>query len=214
VQETCSCGTQLVENALFCHRCGKAQRELIAVDETAPVVLEAPAPVLAPPAAAPLPVTFSNTLALRICFMVASVASVLDAMPAVQFLCILWSAGAGFAAVVLYRRATGQPMNVRNGVRMGWIAGVLNSLILTILVTISIASSSAELNAAFREQVRLKAPNDPAAMAMVDNPYVLATGIIMMLFFLFVLITGACVAGGALSAKMIRDDRAPGHEPR
>jgi hypothetical protein len=128
-------------------------------------------------------------------------------MPAVQFLCILWSAGAGFAAVVLYRRATGQPINLRNGVRMGWIAGVLNSLILTILVTISIASSSAELNAAFREQVRLKAPNDPAAMALVENPYFLATAIIMMLFFLFIFVTGACVAGGALGAKMVRDER-------
>ena len=135
-------------------------------------------------------------------------------MPALQLLCILWSVGAGFLAVVLYRRATGQPMNIRNGVRMGWIAGVLNSLILTILFTISVASNSAELNALFREQVRLKAANDPAAMAMVENPYFLATGIIMMLFFMFLFITGACVAGGALSAKIIRDDRAPGHQPR
>ncbi len=196
-----------MENALFCHRCGKAQRELIVDDEPAPFILATSVPVPVAAAGAPLPVTFSNTLALRICFLVASVASVLDAMPAVQFLCILWSAGAGFAAVVLYRRATGQPINLRNGVRMGWIAGVLNSLILTILVTISIASSSAELNAAFREQVRLKAPNDPAAMALVENPYFLATAIIMMLFFLFIFVTGACVAGGALGAKMVRDER-------
>jgi hypothetical protein len=97
---------------------------------------------------------------------------------------------------------------------MGWITGVLNSLILTILTTISVASNSAELNAAFREQVRTKAPNDPAALAMVDNPYVLAIGIVFMLFLIFVFVTGACVGGGALGARILREDRQPGHQPR
>jgi hypothetical protein len=203
-----------VENALFCHRCGKAQRELFSdEDGPAPVVAE-PVPVIAAAIASPLPVSFSNTLALRLCFLIASVASVLDSIPAVQLLCIVWSVGAGFLAVMLYRRATGQAISMRNGVRMGWITGVLNSLILTVLTTISVASNSAELNAAFHEQVRLKAPNDPAALAVIENPYFLATGIIMMLFFMFVLVTGACIAGGALGARMVRDDRAPGHQPR
>ncbi len=173
-----------------------------------------PVPVIAAAIASPLPVSFSNTLALRLCFLIASVASVLDSIPAVQLLCIVWSVGAGFLAVMLYRRATGQAISMRNGVRMGWITGVLNSLILTVLTTISVASNSAELNAAFHEQVRLKAPNDPAALAVIENPYFLATGIIMMLFFMFVLVTGACIAGGALGARMVRDDRAPGHQPR
>jgi hypothetical protein len=160
------------------------------------------------------PIAFSNSLAVRLCFLVASVASVLDAMPIVQLFCVVWSVTAGFVAVVLYRRATGIPLNVRDGAKMGWITGVLNSLILTILTTISVASNSAELNAAFREQVRTKAPNDPAALAMVDNPYVLATGIVLMLFLIFVFVTGACVAGGALGARILREDPQPGHQPR
>ncbi len=202
-----------MENALFCHRCGKAQRELIAYSEPAPVIeTAAPSPPIA--IAAPLPISFGNSLVVRLCFLVASVASVLDAMPAVQLLCVLWSVGAGFFAVMLYRRATGRAMNVRDGARMGWITGVLNSLILTILTTISVASNSAELNAVFREQVRLKASNDAATLALIDNPYFLATGIVVMLFMIFVVITGACVAGGALGARTIRADRAPGHQPR
>jgi hypothetical protein len=202
----------LVEDALFCHRCGKAQRELISAvpeDHVAAPVLPPPPSVIIPPA-----VGFSNSLAVRMCFLVASVASVLDAMPVLQLFCIIWSVTAGFVAVVLYRRATGIPLNIREGARMGWITGVLNSLILTVLTTISVASNSAELNAAFREQVRAKAPNDPAAMAMLENPYVLAVGIVFMLFLIFVFVTGACVAGGALGARILRDDRAPGHQPR
>jgi hypothetical protein len=201
-----------VEDALFCHRCGKAQRELISAGVDEPVAI----PVLPPPPMAmlPPPIAFSNSLAVRLCFLVASVASVLDAMPIIQLFCIIWSVTAGFVAVVLYRRATGIPLNVRDGAKMGWITGVLNSLILTILTTISVASNSAELNAAFREQVRTKAPNDPAALAMVDNPYVLATGIVFMLVLIFVFVTGACVAGGALGARILKEDRQPGHQPR
>jgi hypothetical protein len=162
----------------------------------------------------PPPVGFSNSLAVRLSFLVASVASVLDAMPIIQLFFVIWSVTAGFVAVVLYRRATGIALNVRDGAKMGWITGIFNSLILTVLTTISVASKSAELNAAFRERVRAKAPNDPAALAMVDNPYVLATGIVFMLFLIFVFVTGACVAGGALGARVLREDRQPDHQPR
>ncbi len=157
----------------------------------------------------PPPIAFSNRLAVRLCFLVASVASVLDAMPIIQLFCVVWSVTAGFVAVVLYRRATGIPLHVREGAKMGWITGILNSLILTILTTISVASNSAELNAAFREQVRTKAPNDPAALAMVDNPYVLATGIVFMLFLIFVFVTGACVGGGNGARGSYFEGRSP-----
>lgn len=164
--------------------------------------------------AVPLPIGFSNRLAVRFCFLVASVASVLDAMPGVQLLGVVWSICAGFIAVVLYRKVTGQAMNVREGAKMGWICGVLNSLILTVLTTISVAANSAELNAVFKEQVRLKAPDDPAALALVDNPYFLAAGILTMLFFVFVVVSASSMLGGVLAAKSARDHRAPGSQPR
>jgi hypothetical protein len=135
-------------------------------------------------------------------------------MPVIQLFCIIWSVAGGFIAVVLYRRATGISLNVRDGAKIGWITGALNSLILTVLTTISMVSNSAELNAAFREQVRAKAPTDPTALAMVDNPYFLGIAIFFMLFLIFVFVTGACVGGGALGARILRDDRQPGHQSR
>jgi hypothetical protein len=75
-------------------------------------------------------------------------------------------------------------------------------------------SNSAELSAAFREQVRTKAANDPAALAMVDNPYFLVSAILFMLFLIFLFVTISSVAGGALGARVIREDRAPGTQPR
>lgn len=205
----------MVEDALFCHRCGKAQRNLIEAEDPTSAADSIPvSAMVAPAVSVAVPVGFSNSVAVRLCFLVASVASVLDAMPAVQLLCVVWSICAGFIAVMLYRRATGRAMNIRDGAKMGWMTGVLNSLILTVLMTISIASNSAELSAALREQMRMKAPNDAATRALLDNPYVLASGILLTLLVIFIIITGACVAGGALGARTLRDNRAPDHQPR
>jgi hypothetical protein len=198
----------LVEDALFCHRCGKAQRELLAG------VTEEPVVILPPPPAVPVPpaITFSNGLAVRLCFLVASVASVLDAMPVLQLFCIIWSATAGFVAVVLYRRVTGITLSIRDGARLGWITGVLNSLILCVLTTITIVTDSTDFRATLREQARSQ--TDPATLALLDSPYTLAIALIFILFFLFVFLSAASVAGGALSARILRDDRAPGRQPR
>jgi hypothetical protein len=203
-----------VEDALFCHRCGKAQRDLIAAtpEDQEPVAVPVPPP---PPSIIVLPpVGFGNSLAVRLCFLVASVASVLDAMPILKLFFIIWSVVAGFVAVVLYRRATGLPLSIRDGARMGWITGVLNSLIITVLTTVSVASDPSDMQKALREQVRTAAANDPNALSMVESPYFLATVILFGLLLLFVFISGASVAGGALSARILRDDRAPGHQPR
>jgi hypothetical protein len=203
----------LVEDALFCHKCGKAQRELLFAAADEPVAFRVPPP---PPPSAILPpaIGFHNSLAVRLSFLVASVASVLDAMPIMMLFFVIWSVTAGFVAVVLYRRATGLALNIRDGAKLGWITGVLNSLILTVLFTISVASSSTEINAALREQVRTQANNNPAMLTMVDSPYFLASMILFGLFMLFIGISVACVAGGALGARILRDDRAPGHQPR
>jgi hypothetical protein len=56
--------------------------------------------------------------------------------------------------------------------------------------------------------------NDPAALAMVDSPYFLAGVVIFGLLFIFVFVSGASVAGGALGARILRDNRAPGTQPR
>src|SRR5690349_539348 len=65
VPQFCTCGTQLVEDARFCHKCAKPTR-----DE--PVFVEEPAPVaefVAPPPPLPVeppPIGLKNGLAIRI----------------------------------------------------------------------------------------------------------------------------------------------------
>lgn len=204
----------MVEDALFCHRCGKAQRELLAAD---PVYEEPAAAVNVEPAAPPpplaalagLPVTFRNTVAVRIGFLVASVASLLDFVPGLNWLFVIWSVCAGFLAVFLYRRTTGQSLTMRNGARLGWIAGVMNSLIVIVLFTISIVASAGEITSALRDQIRSMAPNDSNALALVDSPYALVTIILMTLVMLFLIFTCASIAGGVLGARITREDHAP-----
>jgi NADH:ubiquinone oxidoreductase subunit 6 (subunit J) len=216
VLEKCSCGTVLVENALFCHRCGKAQRELIPGQDTPAADEIAPQEILAPPPSAVVapPINFSNNLAVRLAFLMASVASVLDQLPVLGFFSVIWAICAGFAAVRFYRRASGRSLTVREGAKMGWITGVFNSLIFTVLTSLSIAADSADFNAQFHQQIRQKAQSDPALLAVLDNPYMMAIMILMILFLVFIFVAGACVGGGALAARVARDDRAPGHQPR
>ena len=156
-----------------------------------------------------MPVSFRNTIAVRIGFLVASVASVLDFVPGLNWLFIIWSVCAGFLAVFLYRRTTGQSLSIRGGAKMGWIAGVMNSLIVIVLFTVSIVASAGEITTALRDQIRSMAPNDSNAMSLVDSPYALASIILMTLVMLFLIFTCASIAGGALGARITRED----HEP-
>ncbi len=212
----CSCGTQLVEGAVFCHRCGKPTRELVpqeeTVEEAVPVVAE-----VVPPASGALPktvpVSFHNIVAVRIGLLVASVASMLDALPFIDMLFVVWSAAAGFAAVWLYRRSTGQVLSVRSGARMGWITGVLNSVIVMVLLTLTFAASSTDITASMRQQLTATVNQDPAkfakAMPFIQSPYVIAICILVGLAFIFLVFTAACVAGGALGAHFTRKDSPP-----
>ena len=65
--EFCTCGAQLPPDALFCHKCGKPQRELIAPEFHVPEHAEfAPPPAAPPLSPEALPMNFRNPVALRI----------------------------------------------------------------------------------------------------------------------------------------------------
>src|SRR4051794_25810245 len=100
--EFCSCGAQLPPDALFCHKCGKAQRDIV-VPETIPQVEEVAPPVAARPAAVPL--NFHNPQAIRVALGAAAAAALLSIIPYVNVVCWLAS---GYFAVSFYRRRTGQ----------------------------------------------------------------------------------------------------------
>src|SRR3954454_5947355 len=102
--EFCTCGAQLAPDSLFCHKCGKPQREVGAA-ETEPENSAEVIPPAAVPAAAPQPqppaINFHNLVAVRIAFVVAPVAFLLSGIPALNV--VLWLA-AGFLAVLFHGR--------------------------------------------------------------------------------------------------------------
>ena len=204
--EFCTCGAQLAPDSLFCHKCGKPQREVVAAEpepETSAEVIPPP-PV---PAAAPQPqppaINFHNLVAVRIAFVVAPVAFLVSWIPALNV--VLWLA-AGFLAVLFHGRRTGVLLNVRAGVRLGWITGVFMFAITTVIFTLTVVPMAANggIAAIFRQQ--LKNPTDPnvqEALRMLETAPGLFAILLVMLFMLFVFITLLSMAGGALGAKFV-----------
>src|SRR5258708_956023 len=103
VPDYCTCGTKLVEDARFCHRCGRPTFE--------PEVAEPPPPMPQPTLQAKLaqlPVSFSNPIALRVSFLMSLAIMFLDMIPFLNILFVVWWLGAGWCGVILYRRLTGR----------------------------------------------------------------------------------------------------------
>src|ERR1039458_4932835 len=121
--DSCTCGAQLPPDALFCHKCGKPQRDLVTPDAppepvSAPVTPPPPPP---PPADAAGPrLTFHDQVAVRIAVYVGVSATVLCLI----FPLVNWLA-AGFVAVYLYRRKTRRLLDVSAGIHIGWITGLV-----------------------------------------------------------------------------------------
>lgn len=203
--EFCTCGAQLPPDSLFCHKCGKPQRDNIDPEPEAESVPEfVPTPAVTVEAVPPPPaINFHNLVALRIAFVFAPVAFLLSWIPALNLL--LWIA-AGFLAVFFHRRRTGVLLNVRAGVRLGWITGVIMFAITTVIFTLTVVPVAASGGIAnlFRQQ--LKNPTDPnvqEALRMLESAPGLVTVLLVMLFMLFVFITLLSMFGGALGAKYV-----------
>jgi hypothetical protein len=201
----CTCGAQLPPDSLFCNKCGKPQRDVIAPEPELESVAEFVPPPVEPVAAAPQPpaLNFHNLVAVRIAFVVAPVAFLLSWIPALNL--VLWIA-AGFLAVFFHRRRTGVLLNVRAGARLGWITGVLMFAITTVIFTLTIVPMAANggIAALFRQQ--LKNPSDPnvqEALRMLETAPGMVTILLVMLVMLFVFITLLSMAGGALGAKFV-----------
>jgi len=202
--EFCTCGAQLPPDALFCHKCGKPQRDVIAAEpEPEPVEIVIP-PI---PATVPSPQqNFHNWIALRTAFVFAPIALALSWIPAANF--VIWVA-AGFLAVIFYRRRTGVLLNVRGGVRLGWITGLIMFAITTVLFTMAVVPLAANGGIAkfFREQLKNPAdPNVQEALRLLEGGAGVATLLLVVLFMFFLLITLLSMAGGALGAKFVGRD--------
>jgi energy-coupling factor transporter transmembrane protein EcfT len=201
VPDFCTCGAQLPPDARFCHKCGKPQREEVVIEEpeAAPPEPETQ-PLPAAPAAAPI--DFHNGLAVRVGFLTAMLASLLNAM--LVYACPLWLISAGFVCVYVYQRRTGQILTVGNGARIGWITGLFSFVIFTVLFTLSFVAQvrSGQLLKNL-EDVPFLQGSAEQLRELFSNPVYLAFNMLLSLAVLFVLFTTLSIAGGALGAKLL-----------
>jgi hypothetical protein len=170
--------------------------------------VQPPPAYVAPPSAAPPPpesvqLTFRNPVAIRIAILVAAFATALGfVLPFLNWL------AAGFFAVVFYRRRTGNLLNVGNGVKMGWITGILmfGPWATIFLAEQWTAARSGRLAAMLQEQMSRSFPaQDPSVqqlMNFLQSGPGIAAALTFSLIALFCFITGLSMAGGALGAKI------------
>lgn len=213
--EFCTCGAQLPPDAVFCHKCGKPQREIGPLEPELPPPAQWQVPPNAtfdnatagavPPVAPryePPPMNFRNPVAVRVAALVSVGASALFFLP----YGVNWLA-AGYFAVFFYRRKTGASLNVVAGVRIGWMTGILTFAILAVLLSGCVVLLNAD---GMREiiEAQLKRSPDPRIPEMLSMmqsvPHVLA-----ILAGTFVFTTCLSMAGGALGAKLVGHSNPP-----
>ena len=200
VPEYCSCGAKLPEDARFCHKCGKPQRDepLLSEPEPPPIpVLALPLPVPAQPAA----IGFHNSTAVWIALRVALIMFLLCLV--LGILSFVWLLAGGFFAVYLYRRRTGQVVTVKAGAHLGWIAGIFGFVMTMVILTMMVlAVSDPENVAKMREQFNSWSMSEEDLNRMIEllhNP----SSILAMVLGSFTLFTLLSAAGGAFGAKLL-----------
>jgi hypothetical protein len=173
-----------------------------------------PEPAVQTPALAEVqPVRFStdigfhNGLAVRIGFIAAMGAVMISLFPIplpfvrlpVAFL------AAGFLAVFLYSRRTGQILSIRSGVRMGWITGIFSFTLVTVLFTVAMVALSSQ--GGLVKQFRSQFPANDARADMIQqylsSPGMIAGVVVFYLMLFFVIFTALPIIGGALGAKVL-----------
>lgn len=215
----CTCGARLPEDARFCHKCGKPQYDYSAIE---PEI--AAEPVIAAPTAAPdapAEISFRNRTAVRIGFLAALIAFivVLVTMPLLFPSFLIGFLAAGFFAVYLYTRRTGQRLSARSGARMGWMTGIFLFTIMLVQLTASVlvAPTQPGFKAAMRAQMEKQGAANPdvqkvlpEVLKALDSPAALPTMLLMALFALFLILTILPTLGGALGAKLLARERGAG----
>ena len=204
--EYCTCGAQLPPDALFCHKCGKPQREILTPEVEAnaypaAVSMEAPPPP-PPPGPEPLPMNFHNPIAVRIALLAAVSSTLLSIVVPI----LSWLA-AGFFAVYFYCRKTGFRLDVNAGVKIGWITGLMAYAFSAIVFAAEQLPDalSGHLGKNILEQMKNSPFQDPATLQQMTHVIQTQPGMVMLfaLGALFVFVTFLSMVGGALGAKLV-----------
>jgi hypothetical protein len=197
----CTCGATLPDDARFCHKCGKPQRE-------EPLLAEQPAPPPLPAAPKFPPIGLGNGLAVRIALLggASSLAiSMLSAQLLAPAVSLLWLVVAGFFCVALYRRRTGQKLSMINGAHLGWICGLFVFVLMGLMFTVTVMSDPGSLSSAMEAmRNQLNASARPGIdvnqiMEAMRSP----VGILFGFLGAFLLLTVLPAFGGAIGAKLL-----------
>jgi hypothetical protein len=214
VNEFCTCGARLPEDARFCHKCGKPQREepemeALAVESSiTPVPAQSPLeppPLPIAPAAPPPGISFRNPAAVRAALISSAIATLAGILPLPGLFHTLWQllsiVVGGFASVYLYQRRTGDYLSIRGGLQIGWMTGLFCFIVTMVMLTVLLAVI-ATLGEAGLKQLSTESGRPEIAEAfgsMISNPAMLI--VILVTAFFFMTMLGS--AGGALGSKVL-----------
>jgi hypothetical protein len=205
VPEYCTCGAKLPEDARFCHKCGRPTREEPVYVEEAPL---APPPPPPPGAIQFPPIGFRNGPAVRVALISGVFAFLLlliSSQLRVPAAFILGLVAAGFLAVFLYQRRTGQRLSVAHGAHLGWICGIFDFAIVVLLLTARMPSlSDPAVMDAMRKQ--LQGAGSQAEVDQMIQTLFSPAGMLVAAAVMFVMFTVLPACGGALGAKLLDRD--------
>lgn len=144
MEQRCTCGAVLPDDARFCHKCGRPQLEEDLAREQAQFVSQSATIPVVPIGAAQTPaaashISFRNSRAVLISLLVAAGALIgLFAMgmvlPPLIFLVLC---AAGFVAARIYRGQSSEPLSPAEGARLGWMTGLWLFLVVAIFCAIA-----------------------------------------------------------------------------
>lgn len=207
VNDFCTCGAKLPEDARFCHKCGKPQREEPEI-EALEHQMSASEPqadaVVAPPL--PLPkIGFQNPVAVRAAILSSAIATVAGLIPWPGLFHQLWQlltiAAGGFIAVYFYHRRTGEYLSIRNGLQIGWMTGLFCFIVMMVILALVLAMV-ASLGESGLKQLTAEAGQPEVAEAMsrmMSNPAMLIFALVSVFFLTTVLAS----VGGALGSRIL-----------
>ena len=212
MNEYCTCGAKLPEDARFCHKCGKPQRDEPEIEalarEVEPVPEESPSPAAAPAPAPPPGVSFRNPIAVRASVIAAALATLGGLIPLPGLFHTLWQlvmiVGGGFAAVWFYQRRTGDYLSVRGGLQIGWMTGLFSFLVMMVMLTLVFALFAA-VGESGMKQLSIESGRPEIAEAfqgIISNPAMLIFALVSWFFA----VTMLASAGGALGSKVLEKE--------
>lgn len=201
MQERCTCGAILPEDARFCHKCGRPLFEedavRLAAQETAPVP---PSSQIAPPPPRGANIGFGNLRAVLITMAVAAISLVALCAAAMiaPVLGPLVLCAAGFAATKIYKSRSTEAVSTGSGAYLGLMTGLWLFLVVAVCAGItSVYVSSPE----GRDMMKAAMPKMPEVAKLLDNPHQFVVSIVEGLIPTFFIATISAAFGGMLAAR-------------